>query len=115
MSEENLTLVKDIPSHYLLDDVDSLDGGEKSYHSDLSLTSGAELVAHWSDGTTLIRLVNREHEGIVGLVYVEESTQGKLPSLRRNRPPKERMDSQVRDATTKAPPSSAGDKKKKKK
>ena len=69
--------------------------------------------AHWSDGTTLIRLVNREHEGIVGLVYVEENTQSKLPSLRKNRPTKERIDSQVRDATTKAPPPSSGDKKKK--
>ena len=70
--------------------------------------------AHWSDGANLLRLVNREHEKLVGVVYVEESTQSKLPTLRVNKPRQERIDRDVTEATSKAPKVEPGKKKKKK-
>jgi hypothetical protein len=41
--------------------------------------------AEWSDGTTLVRLVNRDYQQVVGVVFLEESVQKQLPSLRKNR------------------------------
>jgi hypothetical protein len=41
--------------------------------------------AEWSDGTTLVRLVNRDYQQVVGVVFVEESVQKQLPGLRKNR------------------------------
>lgn len=43
-------------------------------------------MAEWRDGTTLLRLYNREGQNLVAVVFVEEATQNKLPTLRRNRP-----------------------------
>jgi len=60
--------------------------------------------AQWSDGTTLIRAVNREHEQIIAMVYVDESVQKKLPTLRKNRPRRERIDRAVDEATSPAKP-----------
>ncbi len=66
--------------------------------------------AQWTDGTTLIRVVNREHEQIVAVVYVDESVQKKLPTMRKNRPRKEGIDRAVDEATSPASPNA--DKKK---
>jgi len=68
--------------------------------------------ARWTDGTTLVRAVNREHEQVVAMVYVDESVQNKLPTLRKNRPRKEGLDRSVEDATSAAPPPGSGKKKK---
>ncbi|HMJ13216.1 MAG TPA: hypothetical protein VK524_17465 [Polyangiaceae bacterium] len=40
--------------------------------------------AHWQDGGTLIRAVNREP--VLGMVYVDRSVQEKLATLRKNKP-----------------------------
>ena len=69
--------------------------------------------ARWTDGTTLVRLINREHENIAVIAYVDESVQNKLPSLRKNRLGEERMSRDVSDATTKPPPPKEKGKKKK--
>jgi hypothetical protein len=54
-SPGNLTLVKDLPLHPLLDAVSSFNGGTASYHnSPLNLAVGATLVAHWSNGQPLV-------------------------------------------------------------
>ncbi len=50
-----LTLVKDLPSHPLLDAVASFNGGSSSYqNSSISIAAGATLVGHWSNGQPLV-------------------------------------------------------------
>jgi hypothetical protein len=68
--------------------------------------------AQWTDGTNVIRLLNRDSEQIAALVYADASIQAKLPTLRRNRPRREGIDHSVTEATTKAPPPTEGKKKK---
>jgi hypothetical protein len=54
-SSAGLTLVKDLPSHPLLDAVGSFNGGSSSYqNSSIGLTAGSTLVAHWSNGQPLV-------------------------------------------------------------
>ncbi len=54
-SPGNLTLVKDLPLHPLLDAVNSLNGGTSSFHNNsISLAAGATLVAHWSNSQPLV-------------------------------------------------------------
>jgi hypothetical protein len=55
ISPASLTLVKDLPLHPLLDGVNSFTGGSASFqNSPLSLTTGATLAAHWSNGQPLV-------------------------------------------------------------
>ncbi|HKW28033.1 MAG TPA: hypothetical protein VJT54_01760 [Verrucomicrobiae bacterium] len=50
-----LTLVKDLPSHPLLDAVGSFNGGSSSFqNSSITIAAGATLVAHWSNGQPLV-------------------------------------------------------------
>jgi hypothetical protein len=54
-SPGNLTLVKDLPSHPLLDAVGSFNGGSSSFqNSSISTTAGTTLVAQWSNGQPLV-------------------------------------------------------------
>jgi hypothetical protein len=74
--------------------------------------------AVWSDGSTLVRAVNREGAGLLGLVFVDESVQSKLPSLRKNKPKDPTaVDSTVQSVTRPQgpPPGADKDKDKKKK
>jgi hypothetical protein len=41
--------------------------------------------AEWTDGTTLVRLINRDYQQVVGVVFIEQSVNGQLLSLRKNR------------------------------
>jgi hypothetical protein len=41
--------------------------------------------AEWTDGTTLVRLINRDYQQVVGVLFIEESVNKQLPSLRKNR------------------------------
>ncbi len=51
----NLTLLKDLPLHPLLDGVNSLNGGSSSYHNNpIAAAAGATLVAHWSNAQPLV-------------------------------------------------------------
>ena len=50
----DLTLVADQPSHPILNGVTSFNGGTSSYHELVATTSGASLVAHWTDGQPLV-------------------------------------------------------------
>ena len=43
-------------------------------------------IAEWRDGSTILRLYNREYQKIVAVVFIDESVQSKLPTLRKNRP-----------------------------
>jgi len=54
-SSAGLTLVKDVPSHPLLDAVNAFNGGTSSFqNSSISTTAGTTLVAHWSNGQPLV-------------------------------------------------------------
>jgi uncharacterized repeat protein (TIGR02543 family) len=66
-SGTDLTLVADEPYHPILDGVASFDGGTSSYHSTVSLTTGATLVAHWSDGCPLVATKKLTAGYVVGL------------------------------------------------
>ncbi len=77
--------------------------------------------AEWSDGTNIVRLVNRDYQQVVGVVFIEQSVQSQLPSLRKNRKQDlTSVDASVTAATRprEAPPpekktTKGGDKKKK--
>jgi hypothetical protein len=43
-------------------------------------------IAEWRDGSIILRLYNREYQKIVAVVFIDESVQSKLPTLRKNRP-----------------------------
>ncbi len=67
--------------------------------------------AEWSDGTILLRLVNRDPT--VAVVFIDESVEKKLPTLRKNRKgDPTAVDASVRDATRPPPPPPAAPKKK---
>lgn len=57
--------------------------------------------AEWSDTQIIIRLVNRDYQKIVGLVYIDKDTQDDLAKLRSNKPEKEALDPSVKSATRK--------------
>src|SRR5690606_19357285 len=57
--------------------------------------------AEWSDARIIIRLVNRDYQKIVGVVYVDKETEGDLEKLRSKKPPKEGLDPAVKAATRK--------------
>jgi hypothetical protein len=41
--------------------------------------------AEWTDGTTIVRMVNRDFQQLVGVIFVESSVESQLPTLRKNR------------------------------
>lgn len=74
-SPGGLTLVKDLPSHPLLFDVTSFDGGTSSYHnSPIAITNGATLVASWSNGQPLVGAKQAGHGRVVGLNFFPPSS-----------------------------------------
>ena len=42
-------------------------------------------MAEWRDGTTILRVVNRESQGVCPLVFIDESIEKKLPELRKHK------------------------------
>ena len=71
----NLTLVKDLPAHPLLDGVNSFNGGPISFqNSPLSLTVGATQVGHWSNGQPLIGTKNTAAGRCAGLNFFPPSS-----------------------------------------
>ncbi len=71
----NLTLVKDLPLHPLLDGVNSFNGGTSSYlNSSISIVPGATLVAHWSNGQPLVGTTNKGPGRITGLNFFPPSS-----------------------------------------
>jgi hypothetical protein len=74
-SSPNMTLVKDLPNHPLLDGVTSFSGGASSYlNTPISLASGATLVAHWSNGQPLIAAKTPTVGRIAGLNFYPPSS-----------------------------------------
>jgi PKD repeat protein len=64
----SMTLVPDIASHPILDGVSYLHNGSSGYHHTCSVQSGANLVAHWSNGRPLVAEWNPSSAGgVVGL------------------------------------------------
>ena len=63
----NMTLVSDLPAHFLLQGISAFDGGSESFHDDISLASGATLVAHWSNGRPLVGTKEIGGHRVVGL------------------------------------------------
>ncbi len=57
-------------------------------------------IAEWRDGSIILRLYNREYQKIVSVVFIDESVESKLPTLRKNRPQDPTaVDPAVRDVT----------------
>ncbi|MGZ5543840.1 MAG: immunoglobulin domain-containing protein, partial [Limisphaerales bacterium] len=50
----HLTLVKDLPAHPILQNVNTFDGATASRHHSSALTVGSTQVAHWTDGKPLV-------------------------------------------------------------
>jgi hypothetical protein len=69
-----LTLVADLPLNSLLDGVTSFSGGSSSYHNQASITNGATLVAHWSDGYPLVVSLKVGTGGVAGLNFFPPSS-----------------------------------------
>lgn len=65
----NLTLVGDVPADPLLNGVNSFDGGTRSFHCTVSLTSGATLIAHWSNDYPLIATKQGTAGRVAGLNF----------------------------------------------
>ncbi len=66
--------------------------------------------AWWSDNRIIIRLINRDYQKMVGIVYVDKETQEDLPKLRSHKPPKDTLDPAVKAATRKKQDDAAKDK-----
>ena len=65
--EPRRTLVKDLPSHPILQSVNSFDGGTLSYRSVVSLTPGAQQVARWTGNVPLAATKQITAGRVVGL------------------------------------------------
>lgn len=70
-----LTLLKDLPAHPILTNVNSLDGGTSSYHnSPIGVAAGATLVAHWNNGQPLVGTKLPTMGRVVGLNFFPPSS-----------------------------------------
>lgn len=69
-----LTLVKDLPEHPLLYNVNSFAGGSSFHNSSISITNGATLVASWSNGQPLVGAKQSQPGRIVGLNFFPTSS-----------------------------------------
>lgn len=73
-SASGLTMVKDLPTHPILDGVASFNGGNSSYHnSSITTANGAALVAHWSNGQPLVGAREAGPGRVVGLNFYPPS------------------------------------------
>jgi hypothetical protein len=68
------TLVADEPLHPILSGVASFNGGTQSYHELVSLATGAEQVAHWSDNSLLITTKKATAGTVVALNFYPPSS-----------------------------------------
>jgi uncharacterized repeat protein (TIGR02543 family) len=67
-SDYNLTLVADAAADPILNGVNNFDGGTNSFHCSVSLTSDANLIAHWSNNVPLVATKQLTDKGrVVGL------------------------------------------------
>lgn len=57
--------------------------------------------AEWSDGVTYLRVVNRDYEKKIAIVYISKSVQDNLANYRKNKPKKDKLDKDVQMATRK--------------
>jgi hypothetical protein len=69
-----LTLVKDLPQHPLLYNVNSFAGGSSFHNSPISITNGATLVASWNNGQPLVGAKQSTPGRIVGLNFFPASS-----------------------------------------
>jgi hypothetical protein len=73
-SGTNLTLVKNLPSHSILNGVDSFNGGSANWiNYPISITSTSALVAHWSNGQPLVGARDIAPGRIAGLNFYPPS------------------------------------------
>lgn len=71
--------------------------------------------ALWHDGATYVRIVNREHAKLVGVVWIDKSIQDNLAAYRKNKSEDpQKMDKDVEHVTRKAEEPPPADEKKKK-
>ena len=68
------TLTPDLPAHPILAGVTSFDGGSSSFHNNVTLATGATLVAHWSDDVPLVATTDPTTVKIVGLNFFPPSS-----------------------------------------
>jgi uncharacterized repeat protein (TIGR02543 family) len=67
LSSSHLTLIADSASDPILNGVNYFDGGTNSFHCNVSLSSGADLIAHWSDDEPLAAKKQFTEGRMVGL------------------------------------------------
>ena len=67
--------------------------------------------AEWSDNRIIIRVVNRDYQKIVGIVYIDKDTEGDLDKLRSHKPAPDTLDPAVKAATKKKEAPKPGPKK----
>ena len=73
-SGTELTLVADQPSHPILNGVTSFNGGTSSFHNLVTTSSGASLVAHWTDGQPLVATKQLTAGRVVALNFYPPSS-----------------------------------------
>src|SRR5205085_1858084 len=69
-----LTLVPDDATHPILAGVNSFHGGSSSFHNVVATTPGSTLVAHWSNGRSLVATKQRSSGMVVGLNFFPPSS-----------------------------------------
>jgi hypothetical protein len=69
-----LSLVSDQPLHPILAGVNSFSGGTDSFYSQVAITSGSSLVAHWNNGYPLV--ATKGH--VVGLNFYPPSSDAEV-------------------------------------
>jgi hypothetical protein len=73
-SGTELTLVADQPTHPILHGVASFDGGTASYHNLVTTNTGANLIAHWTDGEPLVATKQLTAGRVVALNFYPPSS-----------------------------------------
>jgi hypothetical protein len=73
-SPGNLTLVEDVPTSQIFTGVTSFNGGTSSYQNTVSVTSGATLLGHWSNGQPLVGVKDITPGRVVGLNFYPPSS-----------------------------------------
>lgn len=58
--------------------------------------------AEWTDGSTILRLVNREHEKVIAVVWISEDVHGRLDALRKDKGDGNKVDKDVEMVTRKS-------------
>jgi serine/threonine protein kinase len=73
-SGARLTMITNLATHPILSGVNSFNGGSDSFYGNIALTSGATLLAHWSNGVPLVAIKQSASGRVVGLNFFPPSS-----------------------------------------